>query len=1039
MNESILKALMKLFALLANVDSKSRSYKERDIVREFLQQQFSNELVNTFLSYYDSNVTIYKDLQIEDLEKQPEERQKLIETRLKELCDQINEELQHEQKIILLVNLLDYINEDKNITPAENIFVDKAAEFLKLDKNEYLDLKNFTIDNINSIIQKENILFINSKKSIESIYKHIHNEKIEGEIRVLYIKIGNLFVFRYLGNEALFLNGHYIKPYRSYMLYPGSVIKNPKIGSIYYTWIAGKFIQAQIKTKFVFTATDIEFSYGNSPNGIKRFTLTEESGRLIGIIGSSGCGKSTLLKLLCGNLKPKRGKITINGFDIHEHKEALKGIIGYVPQDEVLIKELTVFENLYYNAKLCFGDYTEEQILKVVEESLINFDLYEARDLKVGDSFNTFLSGGQRKRLNIALELMREPAILFVDEPTSGLSSADSEKVMLMLKRQTFKGKLIFANLHQPSSDIFKLLDKLLVMDQGGRIIYYGNPIEAITYFKRLSNYVDAEESECLACGNINTDIILRIVEARVVDVNGRLTRKRKVSPEEWYQLYMQKIDPIIKNIKRPYEPELPQSDFKPPSRLQQIKIFLKRDLKAKLANKQYQLLTLTEAPILALILSFFAKSSKISFLKETKYIFGENPNIPPFLFMSVVVALFLGLIISAEEIFKDRKLLEREKFLNLSRFSYLSAKIFILFAISAIQMLSYILVSHTILEIKGMEFNYFVVLFTTACWANLIGLNISAGFNSVITIYILVPLLLVPQLLLSGTVIDFKDMNPVVKSEKYVPRIGDLITSRWSYEALAVTQFKDNKFEKYFYWEEFEQSNANYLKSYLIPYLQDINKECLMHIHKNRDNDSILKQNIKILKGELKKLFKISSPYKSIIDYVDDTSKTYKPEIYLDIENYLKKIHSIAIYKYRIASTAKDEKFELLIKKLGSKDKFVDFKQKYYNKKLASIVTNENELVQFYFNGEELIRTRDYIFRYPESNRGRAHFYAPVKIVGNLIIDTLWYNIALIWISIFFWFVILYFDLIKILINYFESIKLRRRSRRRFLNIINI
>jgi len=337
------------------------------------------------------------------------------------------------------------------------------------------------------------------------------------------------------------------------------------------------------------------------------------------------------------------------------------------------------------------------------------------------------------------------------------------------------------------------------------------------------------------------------------------------------------------------------------------------------------------------------------------------------------------------------------------------------------------------------MELQHFVVLFTTACWANLIGLNISAGFNSVITIYILVPLLLVPQLLLSGTVIDFKDMNPIVKSEKFVPRIGDLITSRWSYEAITVSQFKNNKFEKIFFWEEFEQTNANYLKTYLIPYLQEINKECLMYYHKKKTDDSIYIQNIIILKAELKKLFKISGPDKNIVDFVNDNSKIYQPSLYLPIDNYLKKIFSIAVYKYRIASLSKDEKFEILIKKLGSKDKFMDFKQKYYNKRLASIVTNENELVQFYFNGEELIRTRDYIFRYPESNKGRAHFYSPVKILGNLIIDTLWFNMGVIWLSIFFWFVILYFDLIRILINYFESIKLRRRSRRRFLNIINI
>jgi ABC-type multidrug transport system ATPase subunit len=179
-----------------------------------------------------------------------------------------------------------------------------------------------------------------------------------------------------------------------------------------------------------------------------------------------------------------------------------------------------------------FKDYTEEQINELIQEALVDFDLIEARDLKVGDAFTTILSGGQRKRLNIALELIREPSILLVDEPTSGLSSADSENVISLLKRQAVKGKLVIANIHQPSSDVFKMFDKLLVMDHGGRAIYYGHPVGAITYFKQEAHYADAEETECLNCGNINTDEILRIVESREVDANGRLTRQRKISPK---------------------------------------------------------------------------------------------------------------------------------------------------------------------------------------------------------------------------------------------------------------------------------------------------------------------------------------------------------------------------------------------------------------------------------------------------------------------------------------------------------------------------
>ena len=203
----------------------------------------------------------------------------------------------------------------------------------------------------------------------------------------------------------------------------------------------------------------------------------------------------------------------------------------------LLVEDLTVFQNLYFGAKLCFSDKTEKEIVDLVDETLKDFDLNEARNLKVGTPLNKFISGGQRKRLNIAVELIREPAILFVDEPTSGLSSFDSERIILMLKRQTFKGKLVIANVHQPSSDVYKLFDKLIVMDQGGRVIYQGNPMDAVVYFKHEGQYLKAEESECQCCGNVNTEQILRVIEARVVNEYGKLTRKRKRSAQELYEI----------------------------------------------------------------------------------------------------------------------------------------------------------------------------------------------------------------------------------------------------------------------------------------------------------------------------------------------------------------------------------------------------------------------------------------------------------------------------------------------------------------------
>ena len=169
---------------------------------------------------------------------------------------------------------------------------------------------------------------------------------------------------------------------------------------------------------------------------------------------------------------------------------------------------------------------------------LNSLGLYEIKDIQVGTPLNKKISGGQRKRLNIALELIREPAVLFLDEPTSGLSSRDSENIMDLLKDLTLKGKLVFVVIHQPSSDIFKMLDNLLFLDTGGYLIYSGNPIDSIMYFKSRVHHANWSESECHVCGNVNPEQIFNIVESLVIDEYGKETHTRKISPREWNRIY---------------------------------------------------------------------------------------------------------------------------------------------------------------------------------------------------------------------------------------------------------------------------------------------------------------------------------------------------------------------------------------------------------------------------------------------------------------------------------------------------------------------
>jgi hypothetical protein len=495
-------------------------------------------------------------------------------------------------------------------------------------------------------------------------------------------------------------------------------------------------------------------------------------------------------------------------------------------------------------------------------------------------------------------------------------------------------------------------------------------------------------------------------------------------------------IDPQTKLIVRKHDSSVPKNNFKIPDHFSQFKIFLKRDMLAKYYNKQYLMLVALEAPILVFLLAFFSKN--FTFINGIpRYIFGENAVLPAFLFMAVIVALFLGLVISAEEIFKDRKILKREKFLNLSRSSYLFSKICILFGISAIQSFVFVLIGNSMLEISGMLFRYWIVLFTASCWANMVGLNISSGFNSVVTIYILVPLILVPQLLFSGVVVDFSKMHNKISNEKAVPLIGDMMTSRWAYEALAVTQFKDNVYEKFFYEAESRAKNAGYFRSYAIPGLDEIAKDTKELYHNNADTFRY-SNNLKVLRLELSIICRNTG--QKAPAFVDSlTPDLYNPTMNESINGILDKALIVYRDQYGRAVNDRDKTYSDLVTKLGGEENFLIFKQKYYNKQLTLVVTNEKEIQQYSIHEGEMIPIKDAIFREPGEAGWRAHFYAPVKNFFGQQVDTYWYDLVFIWIFSGLLLALLYYDVIRKGLTYLETLRLNRLNKLRLNRLIKI
>ena len=1034
MSESILNALMHLFAIVAMVNKKGVSQKGKAIVKVFLKRYLNESLSLEYLKLFDNYQDFYKREGTQEKQKDQENNKSLISFQTTNVCRQLSVKLHRNERIIVLLQLMEFVNEDNILTQQEKDFINIVAQAFSISSSEFTDIRVFIFRKETEKIRKENLLiidnritewsdniawFMTKKKPQQKEEKHLFRENLYGKIVVLFIRSINSYVLKYYGGLNLFIEGHQIIPELLYFFRPGSIIKGPNIKSIYYHDIAVEFLSE--KPGIIFSGEKMEFKFKRSKNGIQEFSFSEESGQLIGIMGSSGVGKTTLLNILNGTQQPNSGKLLINGHDVYRYRHIFKGLIGYVPQDDLLFEELTVFQNLYYNARLCFGDSDKNEIILKVIRILQDLDLEDIKDLRVGNPLKKLISGGQRKRLNIGLELMREPSVLFIDEPTSGLSSSDSEKIISLLKRQTEIGKLVIANIHQPSSDNFKQFDKIWILDRGGYTIYTGNPIDAIVYFKKIIAQVNAAESECPKCGNVDPNEILKIIETKKIDEFGQPTATRVFSPESWYGKYKEKIE--TNNVTGNKQEPIPDYSFKIPGAFQQFRTFFARNVLAKITNIQYLALNLLEAPLLAFILGYFSK-----YLKDSTYFFSENKNLPVFLFMSVIVALFMGITVSAEEIIRDRKILKRESFLNLSWVSYVDSKIFYLFILSAIQTLLFVIVGNTILEIKGMTLSFWIVLFSTSCFGNMIGLNISSGLNSVVAIYILVPLILVPQILLGGAMISFDDLHKNITNEKVTPVIGDIMTTRWAYEALMVEQFKNNKFEKYFFNQEQINQTASYYTSFWLPNIVSRVDECTRIVEEDGRGNINLAGKLELIQNELKKL--PVNPELPPFDQISSIEKeSFTPELAEEINGYLNFI--VKMYFIDLASqaiTIKENKYQSLVDSLG-KDAVLLLKKSYYNNQVADVVTNKNVIEKITVTENELVRKKDPIFMIPESNIGRAHFYAPVKKINNQPVETIWFNVIFIWLTSTILYFALLADVLRKLMNYFENIKLRRKK----------
>src|SRR6184192_529935 len=577
--------------------------------------------------------------------------------------------------------------------------------------------------------------------------------------------------------------------------------------------------------------SEVTHRFSSGDTGLEGISFALTRGELVCVIGASGCGKSTLLRVLAGQLQPTSGAIFLNGRSLYLSLDDLKKYISYIPQEDAFDEHLTIGENLQFAAAIRSPHLSRRDRMRRLEAKLVELGLGERRDAVVGAAIKKTLSGGERKRLNIGLDMIGMSDVYLFDEPTSGLSSKDSEHVMEII-RGLAHNKIVIVTIHQPSSKLFQMFHKAILLDKGGRLVFFGTPSDMLRYFAEAEHQhqFGAELGACPSCGTTRPEFIFDVLETPLRDLSGdiiyeensrgQLVASRRYSPDFWRDKYEAfRLIQDVKQVSLRQEeaaplPAAPVQRKRLPLRWHdewtQFRTLLRRSFLSKLRNSANLVITIGVSPVLALLIATILRYSETG-----TYDFASAYHIPTFLFLGLIVAMFLGLTNSADDIIRDRPVLQRERNIKVRLSYYVISKMLTLGVFALVQCILFVLIGNSLLQIRGMFWIYLGIMLMTAMGGVSLGLLISSLVADPKTAANIVPLVLIPQIIMGGALIKYEDMNrnlallyalshwftehPSREQEKKmgskleVPFVRQFIAMRWSYEEMIVAQAKLN------------------------------------------------------------------------------------------------------------------------------------------------------------------------------------------------------------------------------------------------------
>ncbi|MBV8516171.1 MAG: ATP-binding cassette domain-containing protein [Acidobacteria bacterium] len=492
-------------------------------------------------------------------------------------------------------------------------------------------------------------------------------------------------------------------------------------------------------------------------------SLTLLPSELVALMGPSGAGKTTLMTALNGYQPPSSGRVLFNGQDLYANFDRFRLGIGYVPQDDILHGELTVGEALYFTARLRLpNDTSRGEIARCIDAVLQQLGIAHIRDSIIGTPTRKVVSGGERKRVNVAMELLSDPPVLFLDEPTSGLSSEDALSLMQRLRELAREGRTILLTIHQPSREVFRLLDNLAVVSRDvssaapARLVYYGSAYpEAIRFFNPGREVGDEP----------SPDGVLRGLTAR--------------STDEWLESYQRSaikthyVDDRAGRTaaQNPAQTEAPRR----PSALRQALMLLRRGFTLKARDGWNSAILFAQAPIIAfLLVAVFGGASRAS---DAGSAIRAGTATTTLLFLMNIAAMWFGCSNAAREIVAEWAVFSRERVIGLRLAAYVTAKLGLLSVLGLAQCLLLLTIVHHGCRIDTSATHLLLCLFLSTLIGTSLGLLISAVARSSEVAISLVPLAILPMVVLGGM------MQPPHAMEQPARTLAQLVPSRWAFE----------------------------------------------------------------------------------------------------------------------------------------------------------------------------------------------------------------------------------------------------------------